>query len=131
MSNVPLTASTSPAARRWPSPASTAAPKVNSVPAIVTWLGVIGSRPSSRASLCALRLTHAWKRVVNTRLHLLSRLPGAPGLLIDLDHLGRDHAPGVALRLGKPGLPQAAPEQPVPGHDRQRRAQLDRALGPD
>src|SRR5437660_896007 len=121
MSNVPLTASTRPAVRRCPRPAAAAAANVSSVPATVTWLGVIGSRPRSRASRCALRLTHAWKRVVNTRLHLLcagrpAGLPDAPRLLIDVDHLRRDDAPGVALGLRQPRLAQPPPQQRVPRH---------------
>src|SRR5437764_9940272 len=127
MSNVPLTASTAPATRRWPRPASSAAPNVNSVPVTVTWLGVIGSRPRSRASRCALRLTHAWKRTVNTRLHLLptrrSRgLPRPPRLLVDLDHLRRHDPPGIALGLPQARLAEPAAEQPVARQNGKRRA---------
>src|SRR5262252_7775081 len=134
MSKVPLRASTMPAGRSCPSPASAAATNVNVVPATVTWFGVMGSRPSSRAIRWALRLTHAWKRVVNTRVHLLVRLvrsasgAGAPRLLVDLDHPPRNGPPPVPLRLGQPGLAQPPPQQLVPGEDRQRRAELDGAL---
>src|SRR5262245_24324886 len=97
MSNVPLAASTRPAHRRWPVAIRAAAPNVNTVPAIVIWFGVIGSRARSVASRWALRLTHAWKRVVNTRLDLplvsvdAARAPGQPRLPIDLDD-PRGHA---------------------------------------
>ncbi len=66
MSKVPLSASTMPAASRYPNPASAPAPKVNSIPATVTWLGVTGRRASAAASRWALRLTQAWNRLVNT-----------------------------------------------------------------
>src|SRR5215472_8188236 len=137
MSNVPLSASTTPASLSWPSPARAAATKVNRVPAMVTWLGVIGSRPISRAIRCALRLTHAWKRVVNTRLHLLVRVgsdtsgAGPPRFLIDLDHPRRDRLPAVALRFRQSSLSQAPAQQRVAGDDGQRRAELDRALRAD
>src|SRR5262252_8663324 len=137
MSNVPLSASTTPASLSCPSPARAAVTKVNRVPAMVTWLGVIGSRPISRAILCALRLTHAWKRVVNTRLHLLVRVgpdtsgAGSARLLVDLDHPRRDHLPAVALRLRQSGLAQAPAQQLVAGDDGQRGAELDGALRPD
>src|SRR5215467_2256105 len=112
MSNVPLMARTRPAASRLPKAASAAAPNVRKVPATVTWFGVMGSRPMSRASRCAFRLTHAWKRVVNTRLHLLSPLlPGLPGLPVDLEDPGRDDGPCIALGLGQAGRAQPAPQQ--------------------
>src|SRR5438105_15464382 len=102
MSNVPANASTSAAQRRRPKPTRRADPKVTIMPATVTMLGVTGRAASSLASRWALRLTHAWNRVVNTRLDLLAgaeRRP-YPRLLIHLDDLSGDHPPSVLLGLG-------------------------------
>src|SRR5215472_15229776 len=134
MSNVPLSASTMPAGRSCPSPARTAATNVNTVPATVTWFGVTGSRANCLAIRWALRLTHAWKRVVNTRLHLLVRvvsgasIPSPPRLLVDPDDPRRDRPPSIALGFRQPRLAQAAAQELVAREDGQGRAELDRAL---
>src|ERR1700730_9650804 len=125
MSNVPAKASTRPAGSSCEKPASAAATKVSAMPTVVIWFGVRGERASKRASRSALRLTHAWKRVVNTLLRLLLTVRlsrGAtdlPRLLIDLDDLGRHHAPGVSLRLGQRRLAQPPAQSGVAGEDRQ------------
>src|SRR5258708_24725754 len=124
----PLPASTTPASGRWPTPARIAAANVSSVPATVTWLGVMGSRLSRPAARWALRLTHAWKRVVNTRLDLLAGGPRLPHLLVHLDQPRRDRLPGVALGLGEAGVAEAAAEQPVARQHGQRGAELDGPL---
>src|SRR5437868_6959297 len=111
MSNVPANASTSAAQRRRPKPTRRADPKVTTMPATVTMLGVTGSADSSLASRWALRLTHAWNRVVNTRFNLLAgpdRRP-CPRLLVHLDDSARHHSPGVFL-----GLDETCGSQPPP-----------------
>src|ERR1700730_5922624 len=108
MSNVPLMASTRPAQRRCPNPARPAATNVNIVPVTVTWLGVMCSRPISSARRWALRLTPAGKRAWNTRPLLVPSHPPHPHLLVDLDDLGGEDAPGVALGLCQPRLAQPA-----------------------
>src|SRR5437763_16380924 len=102
MSNVPANASTIAPPSRLPNPISTAATQVISVPPTVTMLGVTGSRPSRRPSRSALRLTHAWKRVVSTRLDLLH--PGRPGRF--LGGSPQPDRPG-GLRRGGPGRTRA------------------------
>src|SRR5919109_2874367 len=96
------------------------------MPAIVTWLGVMPKRASAPAARCAFRLTHAWKRLVNTL-----NLRGAHARrLIYLDHPRRDLAPRVLLGLGQRILRQPAAQIGIAGEHRERRAQLDRAARP-
>src|SRR5947209_19902063 len=116
MSNVPAKASTRPAGSSCEKPARAAATKVSAMPTVVIWFGVRGERASRRASRSALRLTHAWKRVVNTLLRLLVTCgaAGLPRLLIYLDDPGRHQTPGESLRLGLCGLSEPAAEHRVP-----------------
>src|SRR5258705_4756678 len=106
MSNVPANPRTTPAHRRWPNAASTAATKVSATPMTVIWLGVIGMRPTADINASALRRTQASNRVVNIHLLDLSRVRGGsnvgltrcrrPRLVVDLDDLRSHDVPPIA-----------------------------------
>src|SRR5438105_176263 len=133
MSKVPAKARTMPAGSSRPKPASAAATNVSAIPTVVIWFGVSGERARRRASLSALRLTHAWKRVVNTRFGLLltRRAPCLSRLLIDLDHPGGHHRPRVPLGLRQGRLAQLTPQVRIASQNRESHTQLTRAFGPD
>src|SRR5437879_10724595 len=102
MSHVPAKISTTPAHRRWPKATRPAARKVSPRPTTVTWLGVIGLRPSADTSASAWRRTQASNRVVNTgHLQCCRRSCGEclTRLLVDLDDLRCDKLPRVASGL--------------------------------
>ena len=96
MSHVPAKMSTTPAQRSWPNAARPAATQVRANPTTVTWLGVMGERPSAAISASACLRTQASNRVVNTaHLQRGYELPGESlaRVQIDLDHLGGDVLP--------------------------------------
>src|SRR5207248_11179056 len=130
MSNVPANASTSPAGRSCPVPASNAARNVRAVPTTVIWFGVTGSRPRADIRLSAWRRTQASNRVVN--MHLLEHAGRrrAPRLLVYLDDLGRDRGPRIARRLGEACRAHPRPKLAVAGENDQRGAELGPTLRP-